>query len=151
MELPESIQRRFRQYGRAGGRTRARRLTAAARRSIARRAATCRWIRERFGQSSFAALGLPGGELMDAGLADLASGTESIASLVIAVAAPRLRREGIPVPGKLTPDPENRLFARVERESGSLAHARYLALLRQAVSFADACRIVRRRPRRHAK
>ena len=35
-----------------------------ARRATARRAATSRWIRERFGDSSFAGLGLPGGDIV---------------------------------------------------------------------------------------
>src|SRR5580700_10972617 len=43
--------------------------------------------------------GLPGHELVSAGLADLAAGRESEASLVVTMAAPRLRALGFEVPG----------------------------------------------------
>ncbi len=42
---------------------------------------------------------LPGHELVSAGLADLAAGQESEASLVVTMAAPRLRALGFEVPG----------------------------------------------------
>lgn len=58
------------------------------------------------------------------------------------MAAPRLRREGVPL-RETHPDPEERLYTLLSRTEGDLAHARYSALLRQAVSFADACRVVR--------
>ena len=149
MKLPIEIRERFRRYGRTGGRTRAARLSPEARTSVARRAATTRWIRERFGAPSFAALGLPGGELVDAGLAELADGRVELASLVLSLAAPRLRREGVPL-GRVHADPEDRLFERLSRSSGDLAHARYNAYLRQISSFADACREARLARARHA-
>jgi hypothetical protein len=142
MKLPESIRQRFRQHGRAGGRKRAARLGPAERTAIARRAATARWIRERFGAARFEELGFPGGEVVDAGLADLASGKVSLESLLVSLAAPRLRREGIPVAAAL-PDPEDRLHRLLTRTSGDLAHARYGAYLRQISSFADAARAAR--------
>jgi hypothetical protein len=110
-----------------------------ARKTIARRAAIRRWVRARFGASSFDALGLPGGEMIDVGLVDLAGGKESIESLVVSLAAPRLRREGIPLPSDLIADAELRLYRLLEERGVELAHARYLAYLRQAASFADAC------------
>lgn len=113
-----------------------------ARRSVARRAAAARWIRERFGAPSFAALGLPGGEVVDTGLADLAAERATPESLAVSLAAPRLRREGVPV-GPTLEDPERRLFELLEETAGDLAHARYNAWLRQLVSFADACRVIR--------
>jgi hypothetical protein len=112
------------------------------RQAVAQRAASTRWIRERFGDSSFAALGLPGGEIVDAGLADLAAGRTSPESLAVSLAAPRLRREGIPV-GSVQADAEDRLYDLLARASGDLAHARYSAWLRQLVSFADACHTAR--------
>jgi hypothetical protein len=117
-------------------------MSAAARSAVARRAATARWIRHRFGEASFERLGLPGGDMVDAGLADLADGRETVESLVVSLAAPRLRREGVPV-GAVLEDPERRLFERLSRSEGDLAHARYNACLRRLVSFADACRIAR--------
>lgn len=112
------------------------------RRVLARRAAVARWTRHRFGAPTFAALGLPGGAMVDAGLADLAAGKASVESLVVSLAAPRLRREGVPV-GPIHTDPEDRLYALLWQTDGDLAHARYLAYLRQAASFADACRQAR--------
>jgi hypothetical protein len=122
-------------------------MTPAARQQVARGAALRRWTRARFGDSSFAALGLPGGEILDAGLGDLASGTETAESLLVCIAAPRLRREGVPLPAAGLPEPEDRLYSLLARIDGDLAHARYLAYLRQAASFADACRVARRSPR----
>lgn len=122
-------------------------MSPAERRAVARRAATARWIRDRFGAPSFQRLGLPGGELVDAGLSDLASGRATPESLAVSLAAPRLRREGVPI-GTVLDDPERRLFEMLERTEGELAHARYNAYLRQMVSFADACRLARERRRR---
>lgn len=142
MRLPPDIRERFRHFGRAGGRQRAARMSAEARRAVARRAATARWIKERFGASSFETLGLPGGAIVDAGLADLAAGKATAESLLVSLAAPRLRREGVPI-GSVEADPEERLYEMLSRTEGDLAHARYGAQLLQAVSFADACRTVR--------
>lgn len=142
MDLPDEVLRRFREYGRMGGRRRAERMAPSERSAVARRAATARWLRHRFGASSFAKLGLPGGDIVDAGLADLASGRTTLESLAVSIAAPRLRREGVPV-GPGLENPERRLFERLQRTEGALAHARYNAWLRRLVSFADACRLAR--------
>lgn len=141
MKLPKSVRDRFRAYGREGGRKRASRMSPEARRSVARKAALQRWIRVRFGASRFQDLGLPGGEVIDAGMDDLADGKESIESLLVSLAAPRLEREGVPLPRDVFDDADVRLYRFLERRDGSLAHARYLAYLRQAASFADACAI----------
>jgi len=98
----------------------------------------------RFGDPSFAALGLPGGAMIDKGLDDLAAGRETPDSLAISLAAPRLRREGVPLPEARLPDAERRLYRLLEKVHGELAHARYLAHLRQVASFADACHLARR-------
>ena len=139
MKLPRSVRERFRAYGRAGGRTRAQRMGPEARRAVARRAALRRWIRARFGSPSFKVLGLPGGETIDLGLDALAAGEESVESLLVSLAAPRLKREGVPLPRSVWVDADIRLYRLLERTGGNLAHARYLAYLRQAASFADAC------------
>jgi len=150
MKLPKEIRKRFVTYGREGGKTRAARMSSEARRATARRAASSRWIRERFGDSSLAELGLPGGDMVDRGLADLADGTISPESLVVSLAAPRLRREGLPI-GSVQADPEDRLYELLSRATGDLAHARYAAYLQQIASFADACRFARRRRAADAK
>ena len=77
-------------------------------------------------------------------LVETFSGTISVESLVVSLAAPRLRREGVPI-GTVQADPEDRLYELLSRASGDLAHARYLAYLQQIESFADACHIARRR------
>ena len=112
------------------------------RRRIARQGAASRWIRARFGVSRFAELALPGGDIVDQGLGDLAAERTTPESLLVSLAAPRLRREGVPV-GSVEPDPERRLYERLVDTEGELAHSRYTARLRQMVSFADACRLFR--------
>jgi len=42
--------------------------------------------------------GLPGAELVHEGLMDLADGRETVASLLVLIGAPRLRRLGLPIP-----------------------------------------------------
>jgi hypothetical protein len=142
MDLPPEVLDQFRRHGRRGGTARAKRMSPEARRAGARRAATARWIRERFGSGDFASLGLPAGALVDAGLADLAAGATTVEGLLVSLAAPRLRREGVPV-GTVEPDPEERLYALLQKTEGDLAHARYNALRQQIVSFANACRAAR--------
>ena len=71
------------------------------------------------------------------GLADLAAGRTSAASLLVSLAAPRLRREGVPVTNP-QPDPELRLYRLLSSAAGDLGYARYNAHLRLD-------RVVRRR------
>ena len=142
MKLPAEIREQFRRYGREGGRARSARVGGPERRRIARRGATSRWIRARFGVSRFADLSLPGAEIVDRGLADLAAERTTLESLVVSLAEPRLRREGIPI-GAVERDPERRLYELLAQTEGDLAHARYTAHLRQVASFADACRLFR--------
>ena len=140
MRLPPSLLAEFKRQGRVGGLERARRLTPAARTAIARRAAIRRWTRARFGSARYEDLGLPGGAMIDKGLDDLAGRVESPESLAVSLAAPRLRREGVPVPKACLQDADRRLYRLLETRNGALAHARYLAWLRQMASFAEACR-----------
>ena len=79
-------------------------------------------------------VGLPGHELIDAGLADLARGTESVHALLVAIGAPRLRALGMAVPP--TPaHPEHRLYRLLAAADPNAAHGRYNALVRRLVSF----------------
>lgn len=139
MKLPKSVREQFRDYGRDGGHARAASMSPEARCIVARQAAVRRWIRVRFGADRFETLGLPGGEIVDAGIAALVRGEESIASLMVALAAPRLRREGVPLPREVFTDADVRLYELLERDDARLAHTRFLACLRQAESFANAC------------
>ena len=139
MKPPASVRTRFPPSGRPAGETRARSSAAGRRAAIARWAAIQRWIRVRFGADGFAQLGLPGGEIVDRGLRDLAEGRATADALLVSLAAPRLRREGVPMPRTTLPDADRRLYRLIESEHGLLAHARYLAHLRQIASFADAC------------
>jgi hypothetical protein len=142
VKLPDEVRERFRRYGRIGGRTRANRLNPEERTRIARCAVTARWVRRRFGATRFADLGLPGGDSVDRGLSDLAAGRVTIESLLVSLAEPRLRREGVPV-GTVHEEPERRLYELLERTEGEMAHTRYVAHLRRMVSFADACHLAR--------
>jgi len=138
MRLPPKVREQFRRYGRKGGLRRAERLKPELRAAVARSGATARWIQHRFGAPSFTALGLPGGELVDMGLADLGGSKVTVASLLVSLAAPRLRREGVPV-GSVHVNPEERLYDLLSQQKGDLAHARYGAYLKQMSAFADAC------------
>jgi hypothetical protein len=77
---------------------------------------------------------LPGADLIDTGVADLARGVESAASLLVAIGAPRLRRLGITVPPG-PPNPEHRLYRLLAANDADSAHSRYNALVRRLVSF----------------
>lgn len=78
---------------------------------------------------------LPGGDLITRGLADLERGEETVASLLVSIGVPRLRRSGIPVPAPTFPDPEHRLYLRLAVDDSDSAHSRYNAWIRRLVSF----------------
>jgi hypothetical protein len=75
---------------------------------------------------------------------------ETVEGLLVAMAATRLRREGVPVPAVTWPDPELRCYRLIEEKHGDMAHARYNALRQQVVSFANSCCTVRRKGAPHA-
>jgi hypothetical protein len=77
---------------------------------------------------------LPGGDLVETGLADLARGVESLEALLVSIGAPRLARAGIAVPSPLE-SPERRLYELLARSDADSAHGRYNALVRRLVSF----------------
>jgi hypothetical protein len=77
---------------------------------------------------------LPGGDLVEEGLRDLAHGRESVASLLVSIGAPRLRRL-LDFPASPLPRPEHRLYELLAREDPDSAHSRYNAFLRRLVSF----------------
>jgi hypothetical protein len=85
---------------------------------------------------------LPGGDLIAEGFDDLAAGRESVAALLVSIAAPRLRLLGWDVPSPIS-QPEERLYARLAGEFGDGAHSRYNALIRRVVSFQRAAACVK--------
>jgi hypothetical protein len=86
----------------------------------------------------------PGHELVSAGLVDLAAGRETQASLLVAMAAPRLRGLGFAVPPSLGEQPGHRLYELLSEQDGG-AHSRYNALVGRMVSFARAAEHARSR------
>ena len=83
---------------------------------------------------------LPGADLIDAGVRDLAAGAETVAALLVSIGAPRLRQLGIVVESSIA-DPEHRLYLLLAADEPDSAHGRYNALIRRLVSFerAAAC------------
>ena len=76
---------------------------------------------------------LPGEELVERGLRDLAAGVESIEALLVSIGAPRLRRLGLNIEPLAAP--EARLYRLLADTNGNAAHSRYNALVRRLVSF----------------
>lgn len=87
---------------------------------------------------------LPGANLIEAGVRDLWGGRETIAALLVASGAPRLRRTGIELPEHLPVNPEHRLYALLAAVDSDSAHSRYNALIRRLVSFERAAECVSR-------
>jgi len=82
---------------------------------------------------------LPGQELVDRGMADLAENRLSDFSLLVLIAGPRLRRLGIQIPAAAVPQPfEHQLYARLDERLGAGAHSYYNSLIRRIVSYARA-------------
>jgi hypothetical protein len=82
--------------------------------------------------------GLPGAELVAAGLHDLDAGRETIPALLVSIAARRLRRLELPVAEHVFFEPELRLYRALCREDAAGAYERYNGHLRRLVSFAHA-------------
>ena len=85
---------------------------------------------------------LPGGDLIEKGLRDLASGNESEEALLVSIGAARLKAAGVPVPHPRFENPERRLYELLAREDVDSAHSRYNALIQRLVSFEDAAECV---------
>lgn len=81
---------------------------------------------------------LPGADLIEQGLADLRAGrSDTIAALLVAIGAPRLRRTGIDVPPPPSRpwSPELALYRTLAADSGADALSQYNALIGRLVSF----------------
>jgi hypothetical protein len=82
---------------------------------------------------------LPGEDLVEEGLADLAKDRLTDCSLLVLIAAPRLRRLGIRIPDRACSRPwEHELYDRLEQRLGGGAHSYYNSLIRRVVSYASA-------------
>ena len=88
--------------------------------------------------------GLPGAELIETGLDDLRRGRETVAALLVAIGAPRLRSIGLDLPAKLPENPEHRLYHLLAKDNSDSAHSRYNALVRRLVSYERAAECVSR-------
>jgi len=80
---------------------------------------------------------LPGADLVEQGLSDLASGRETPEALLVAIGAPRLRALGVKVPewSQSLTSPEHRLYEALERLHCGRPHSEYNALIRRLVSY----------------
>ena len=105
--------------------------------------------------------GLPGAELVCAGLAALEALAEdnretraaapelSVEALLVAIGARRLRRAGLHVPDVpgMPKEPELALYHVLARQHPNGTHSRYNALIRRLVSFERAAEALSRRAR----
>lgn len=78
---------------------------------------------------------LPGEGLIATGIEDLERRIESVASLVVSIGHPRLRRLGLQLPPPIAPDPEHRLYRTLAEADPAAAHSRYNALIRRLVGY----------------
>ena len=79
--------------------------------------------------------GLLGADLIETGLNDLQAGRETIAALLVAVGAPRLRDIGLDIPNELPSNPKRRLYDLLATTDSDSAHSRYNAFIRRLVSY----------------
>ena len=86
--------------------------------------------------------GLPGADLIEVGLQDLRAGRETIAGLLVAIGAPRLRALGLNLPDSLPANPEHRLYELLAQDDSDSAHSRYNAFVRRLVSYERAAQCV---------
>jgi len=87
---------------------------------------------------------LPANDLISTGILDLQNGRETIAALLVAIGAPKLRKLGINLPTTLPSGPEHRLYDLLSLNGTDSAHSRYNALIRKLVSFQRALECVKR-------
>jgi hypothetical protein len=79
--------------------------------------------------------GLPGRELILAGLDDLCAGRETVEAMLVATGAPRLRACGIDVPGGDRLDSGLRMYTLLGERDAAGAYGTYNALRRRLSSF----------------
>ena len=77
---------------------------------------------------------LPGAELIDKGIADLARGAVTVEALLVSIGAPRLRALNLALPTTLA-NAEEQLYTLLASSDPDGAHSRYNSLVRRLVSF----------------
>lgn len=87
---------------------------------------------------------LPASEFVTTGIADLQSKRETVAALLVAIGAPKLRKLGLNLPVALPSNPEHRLYDLLSADNSDSAHSKYNALIRKLVSFQRAMECVKR-------
>lgn len=80
---------------------------------------------------------LPGADLVERGVGDLAAGRRSIEAFLVSRATTRLRSCGVTI-GDPLPDADRELYVLLAAREGTGAHAMYNALSRRLVSFMHA-------------
>lgn len=91
---------------------------------------------------------LPGGEILEEGLRDLANGIQSHSALLLMIAGPRLRSHGFPIPqfSQASRAGEELLYLDLYAQYGTDAYPRYNALIQRLVSLENALDATRRSP-----
>jgi len=87
---------------------------------------------------------LPGNDLIVTGVEDLRHQRQTIAALLVAIGAPKLRSLGLEVPENLPSTPEHRLYDLLSISDPDSAHSKYNALIRRLVSFERAMACVKK-------
>ena len=87
---------------------------------------------------------LPGHDLIEMGVEDLRQQRQTIAALLVAIGAPKLRSLGLEIPENLPSGPEHRLYDLLSDSEPDSAHSKYNALIRRLVSFERAMACVRK-------
>lgn len=87
---------------------------------------------------------LPGNDLIEMGVEDLRQQRQTIAALLVAIGAPKLRSLGLEIPEDLPSSPEHRLYDLLSDSEPDSAHSKYNALIRRLVSFERAMACVRK-------
>jgi hypothetical protein len=87
---------------------------------------------------------LPGNDLIVSGVDDLLNRRQTIAALLVAIGAPKLRSLGVDLPADLPTNPEHRLYDLLADSEPDSAHSKYNALIRRLVSFERAMACVRK-------
>ena len=83
--------------------------------------------------------GLPGADLIQAGLADYHDGRHSIPACLVRMARPRLSRAGLMAPSITHDnDAELELYQLLSASEGPRSFSRYNALVRELISFEHA-------------